>query len=212
MKTLEADLYPAVKAWLEALGFKAYPEVSFQYSSIDVVAISDCDVWGIEMKRCLTGSVIRQAATRQIACDRVYVAVGSKPRDISRPVDLGIGVLRVKDGQVEVLAEAKSQGRPVDTYLQILRTKCRHHTGEGVGGVPSMAGNGPAQECKRRVEAYLKGHPAAGWKELFENVPNHYAHAKSMQGALVRGLRLRDELKERRKRFREKAANKGKAT
>jgi hypothetical protein len=198
----EADLYPAVKAWLEGQRLKAYPEVPLQHRPIDVVGIGDAVTVGIEMKRHMSQKVIYQAATLSLSCDRSYVAVGSKPRSLEQARRLGIGVLRVAKGMVEVLLESAHQGTPTPHYRDQLRTKCARMTGEGVGGVPCLDGVGPAQDCKRRVEAYKKENPEAGWGEIWLKVPNHYASAKSMAGALTTSLKMRALFKERRRKRR----------
>jgi cysteine synthase len=45
-------------------------------------------------------------------------------------------------------------------------------------------GEGPAIECSRAVDQYRKAHPGASWLEIFENVPNHYSHHRSLAQAM----------------------------
>lgn len=209
MTLKEADLYPAVKKWLEGQGLNVYPEVPIMHRPVDVVGIGETVSIGVEMKRHLSRKVCYQASTLALCCDRSYVAIGSKPRSIERPKQMGVGVLRVVGDTVEVLLESAHTITPSEHYYKQLREKCSHMTGEGCGGVPCLDGVGPARDCRRRVDEYLKAHPGAKWKEIYENVPNHYASFHSMQGALTTKLQMRDFFKKLR---REQAAEKRKAS
>jgi len=54
----------------------------------------------------------------------------------------------------------------------------------GIAGKPTLKGEGPAQECYERVQKFKQAQPKATWKEVFENVGNHYANPRSMAGAM----------------------------
>lgn len=73
----EIEMYPAIKAYFEELGFKVRSEVR----DIDVVAQKEDLLIGIEMKVNLSISLLTQAALRQKTCDLVYLAV-PKPKRI----------------------------------------------------------------------------------------------------------------------------------
>ncbi|HCW73280.1 MAG TPA: hypothetical protein DHM90_05210 [Clostridiaceae bacterium] len=73
----ETDMYEALKKHFEDMGFKVRSEVR----DIDVVALKDDLLVGIEMKRGLTIELLVQAALRQKTCDLVYLAV-PRPRRI----------------------------------------------------------------------------------------------------------------------------------
>lgn len=192
----ESDLYAPVKKWLEGQGLKVYPEVPIWHAPTDVIAIGEAEIVGVELKTSMTHKLLHQAGVLSLACHRSYVAVPTKPKSLERPLNLGIGVLRVTGGVVEVLAEsAHKHGPPSDHYQQRIRATCAKMTGEGVGGVPCLEGVGPAQECKRLVDAYRAEHPKATWKELYEVIPNHYASHASMRNALTTGMALRAQWK-----------------
>jgi len=198
----EADLYKPVKEWLEGQGFKVYPEVPWSSRSIDVVGIKGEVVVGVEMKLSLTKSLIQQIITLGLACQRVYVALSTRPRDPSRVGRHGVGILRITRGRVEVLLKAKRSKVFYESWRNLLVSTCSRMTGDGVGGVPCLDGVGPAQDCKRRVDQYKKKHPQATWRELYEKVPNHYASHRSMANALTTGLELRAHWKKLRKKLR----------
>lgn len=195
----EADLYPAVKAWLEGQGLKVYPEVPLMHRPIDTIGIGEAENVGVEMKRHMNWKVCYQASTLALSCNRSYVAVGSKPRNIERCEKMGVGILRVVGGVVEVLLESAHTITVNPHYWELLREKCSRLTGDGCGGVPCLNGIGPAQDCRRRVDEYLKEHPDADWRELFQKVPNHYASFRSMQGALCTSLKRREYFKNLRR-------------
>ena len=198
----ETDLYPAVKAWLLAQGCtKVVPEVPICFSKIDAMGVSEADVFGVEMKLCLTDKLIHQANDLQLYANRSYAAIGSKPRrdSLERVRELGIGLLRVNGEVVEVLLNPSPKFKPNPFYIAQAREKVAHMSDAGGGGAPCLDGVGPARECKARVEDYLKEHPAAKWKEIYANVPNHYASAKNMAGALMTGIALRDHWKQIRR-------------
>lgn len=67
----EADLYPPLRAYLEALGYTVRAEVK----GCDVAAIKGDDLVVIELKRALNVSLLVQAVERQRATDSVYVAI-----------------------------------------------------------------------------------------------------------------------------------------
>ena len=200
----EADLYPAVKAWLLAQGCtKVVPEVPLNFSQVDVMGVTESLIYGVEMKRFLSWSLVRQGNALARFCDRAYIAVGSKPTKakLEDAAKYSFGVLRVVNGAVEVVSPPKL-GRdipPEHYWQQRVRDKVARMSDQGVGGVPCVDGVGPARECKRLVLAYKAEHPKATWEEIYRNVPNHYANAKSMCGALVYSMARRDQWKRDRK-------------
>ena len=104
----ETDLYPPVKAFLEARGFVAKGEVG----AADVVARRGDEVLIVELKTGFSLTLLQQAVARQAVTDTVYVAV---PRwkgkagwrafkgNVGLCKRLGVGVLsvRLEDGQVQ---------------------------------------------------------------------------------------------------------------
>jgi len=67
----ESDLYPPLRAHLEALGYTVRAEVK----GCDVAAIKDGELVVIELKRALNVSLLVQGVERQRATDSVYVAI-----------------------------------------------------------------------------------------------------------------------------------------
>jgi len=65
------DLYPALRAYLEAQGYTVRAEVR----DCDVCALKDGELILIELKRALNVSLLVQAVERQRATDSVYIAI-----------------------------------------------------------------------------------------------------------------------------------------
>ncbi|WP_137699842.1 DUF2161 domain-containing phosphodiesterase [Marimonas lutisalis] len=108
-KPTETDLYPPVKAYLEARGY----EVKGEVGAADVVALrGEEEPLIVELKTGFSLTLLQQAVARQAVSDTVYVAV---PRWSGKPgwrtfkgnmglcKRLGVGVLsvRVSDGHVQ---------------------------------------------------------------------------------------------------------------
>lgn len=189
----ESTMSLPLMTWLDGLRYTPYAEVPNYDTVIDIVAMEErgVDLIAIEMKTSLTRDVIRQSHIAQLISERSYCAVLSQPKSPSLAAcrDLGIGVLRVTDGTVEVLLEAKSQRAisPGAKRLVIENLRCRPPG--GVAGLPNLKGNGPAQRCAMRVLRYRDKNPSARWADIFNNVENHYVSMESMRGALTsRGL------------------------
>lgn len=75
----ETDMYDALKEHFEEQGFTVRSEVR----DIDVVAMKEGLLLGIEMKRGLTMELLVQGALRQKTCDLVYLAV-PRPKRVKK--------------------------------------------------------------------------------------------------------------------------------
>lgn len=185
----EAEMSPAVIAWLRGMGYSVYAEVPSPGGVADHVGVrwSDMSIVFVEMKCSLTWEVIRQAQYKQLLTPLVYAAVKSKPRQSSldKAANRGIGVWSNGSVILEPNCTTKfDHCYRADTLMGRLLEFCRKAPEGGVGGMPTVKGDGPAIRVASAVTAYLREHPGASWKEIYHNVPNHYAHAASMRGAL----------------------------
>lgn len=193
MKLIEAKMSVPVMSWLDAQGYVPYAEVPHYGSCVDIVAMreSSSELIAVEMKTGLTKAVIGQAYLTQLFADYSYCAVFSKPRKISleKCRDNGIGVLRVQGEIVELVIKAQKKTpwnvRSKQDFIERLRMRVPG----GIAGKPMLKGEGPAQECARRVLAWRKKNPGATWRDVYASVDNHYSSMESMRGALTsRGL------------------------
>lgn len=109
-KPFETELYPPIKAFLEAQGY----EVKSEIGAADVVACrADEDPVIVELKTGFALTLFHQAVARQAVTDHVYIAV---PRGagraahralkdntgLARRLGLGVITVRLSDGLVEV--------------------------------------------------------------------------------------------------------------
>lgn len=107
----ETDLYLPVKTYFEDRGFLVRSEVR----DIDVVAVKENLLVGIELKRGLTLELLTQGTLRQKTCDLVYLAVPKPKRVVKnknfmhllyllKRLELGLLYVDVEKGEaVEVL-------------------------------------------------------------------------------------------------------------
>lgn len=186
----ESDMTAPLLAWLEERGYVGYCEVPRYGASIDIVGWHRIDdsLIVVEMKRSLSQTVARQAMLLQPVTWQAYCAVLSKPRQTGLNLcrRYGLGVLRVHPA-TEVVSRLLSPCQrfaPGIPAANRLRERLKGLEPGGLAGVANLAGHGPAQECERAIESYRADHPSASWQEVYENVPNHYAHARSMQSAM----------------------------
>lgn len=193
MNLPELEMSLPVMAWLDGLGYVPYAEVPHYASCVDIVGMrkSDETLIGVEMKTGLTKQVIRQAYMTGLFADYSYCAVLSRPRLTSLSVckEWGVGVLRVENKGVAVLLESNNPHKPVEWNKRRIAENLHLRSPGGMAGKPILKGEGPAQECARRVKRYRAEHPKSTWAEIYEHVGNHYASMTSMRGALTsRGL------------------------
>lgn len=190
---------PIVSTWLEQRGLVVYSEVPApgSNSNIDLVGWNqDADkIVCVEMKLCLSRYVFCQAQRHWLITPQIYIAVASKPKaervEFCKKTKLGL--LRVTE-QVQVLLEP-TLGPYNHNYWRDKVIAClKVMTPGGIGGQPTLEGEGPAQLCYAAVQRYKKAHPKATWREIFSNVPNHYSSYRSMSGAMA-GVELREYLK-----------------
>jgi hypothetical protein len=93
-------------------------------------------------------------------------------------------MLRIVDSSVIVLLAPSSESFVVSWYTDKVHARLRKMSQGEDAGKPCLAGIGPAQDCKKAIDAYRVEHPNAAWQELYLQVPNHYVNAKSMYGAM----------------------------
>ena len=184
----ETDLSEPVCHWLRGQNLVPYCEVPVQGTCVDIVAIDADRIVAVELKLCLSWQVIRQAMLAQNFADQAWCAGPTTPRSLDVVRQHGIGVLRVRAGQIQVLL------RPSDPFLKAqrgrfagARERLRHLLAlmepGGIAGLPSPINDGPAQQVARLVAPLRRAEKT--WAEIFETVPNHYANARSLQGVML---------------------------
>ena len=105
----EADLYPPVKAYLQAQGYAVKGEVG----AADVVGLRGDDLVIVELKSAFSLALFHQGVARLALTDQVYLAVPEGGRikalranvKLARRAGLGVMTVRLRDGHVTVLAD-----------------------------------------------------------------------------------------------------------
>ena len=185
----EVKLSAPVMAWLRARGLRPYAECPNWDSPIDVVGVGDSLVVAVELKMCLSQEALRKALCNQVSANESWCGVASQPRatTLAKCKRWGVGVLRITGDTVTVLVDAVADMfKPMQARLDRTRGWAAEIGETGDGGLPNLAGEGPAQDCERRVDEYMVSQPKAQWAEVFANVPNHYANPRSMGSAMAK--------------------------
>ncbi len=177
MALRETDLYPPVKAFLEAQGY----EVKGEVGAVDVVACrGDEDPVLVELKTGFSLTLIYQGIARQSLSDWVYIAVpgpkGRATKDhlaLCRRLGLGLILVRTRDGFVEVLCDpgpyAPRKSKPRKTRL--LREFQRRVGDPNAGGSAAV----------KRVTAYRQDALRCA-TYLLANGPSKGAHVAKATG------------------------------
>ncbi len=181
----EYKLSDPVREYFENQGYKVYTEIPIAGACIDMVARKGDYLIAIELKMSLTKNLINTCYINRLFCNLTYAAVPTEPsiKNITLCERDSIGIIKVTD-KARIVLEAKNRLKPCYPEHDRLLEYCSGVPWDGVGGLPQLKGIGPAIECGKRVKEYLIDHPAAKWREIFDNVHNHYFNYKSMQSAL----------------------------
>jgi len=180
----ESKMSPILEEYFKSLGYTVYCEVPYYYSPVDMVAENNGILIAIEMKVCLTKKVIRQAYMSNSYTPWCYAAVKSMPnkKSLNAAKHFGIGVIRVSD-TVNIICDPIPFHAPFRRGKKMMDTLSAIEPG-GIGGMPCIKGVGPAQFVFDAVEEYRITHPKATWKELYNNIKNHYCSYSSMYNAM----------------------------
>ncbi|MEM1430533.1 MAG: DUF2161 family putative PD-(D/E)XK-type phosphodiesterase, partial [Pseudomonadota bacterium] len=168
----EADLYPPVKALLEAQGF----EVKGEVGPADVVGCRDGEaVVIVELKRGFSLTLFHQAIDRLRLTDAVYVAVpegrGRRWRAALKANAglcrrLGLGLILVHRGVAQVALDPGPYAPRKNKVKRgrLLREFARREGDPVAGGLPAAAGRVTAyRQDAERLRSYLAAHgPARG--------------------------------------------------
>lgn len=161
----EAELYAPVKAYLEARGYTVKAEVG----AADVMACRDGDgPLIVELKTALNLPLILQGVARQGMFDDVYLAVPQPAKWTYRYRDLtgllrrlGLGLLTVRDGQVEAhLDPGPYQPRKKTAKAgRMLREFDRRQGDPNIGGTTGITRMTAYRQDALRLAAALAGLP-----------------------------------------------------
>lgn len=182
----EAEMSPAVSAWIASQGFIVYTEVPCYSRPVDFVGVdwATSRIIIVETKVHLSHHVVYQTMLAQNITKLAYAAVSVRPRSLEKAKTYGIGVLLISGDRVEILLEPTRERPPSSDYTKNILDKCRVRTPGGIGGMPTVLGDGPAQRVFDAIQKYRAENPKAKWKDIYASIPNHYSGYRSMQGAM----------------------------
>lgn len=123
MPLRESDLFPPLKAWLEAGGYIVHAEVNH----CDIAARKGGDLVIVEMKRAINLDLLIQAVRRQTTHASVYVAVPRPPLEDRRWRDLIRLLKRLELGLLVV--DAESVIAPVELRFHPMESARRRDSG-----------------------------------------------------------------------------------
>lgn len=181
----ESALYLPVTQWLSSQG---YSKVFAEKWGHDVVAIreSDGQTICVELKTACTRRLFEQVISAGAYFDLAFGAVPTRPREsnLKNWRRIGLGLLIVSGEDVKVMLEPEA--RATQAVRKNIAAALTRWTPDPtrIGGVPCLAGNGDAQRVCRAVDEYKLIHPAATWKEIYRDVPNHYVNHNSMRNGM----------------------------
>jgi len=187
----EYQLCEIVKNWLIQNGWEVYCEVagSNSYRFTDMVATHDNKVIAIETKLSLTKNVIHQAYNNHLHCNSTLVAIATKPKQIGieECKKFGIGIITINP-KPQLILKPRHQWK---IYLPFMIMESNKNI---IGGKPNEKGNGVTYDVLDRIKEYVKSHPDATWREIYQNIDHHYSSQSSLSGAMLhwRRFRLRD--------------------
>lgn len=170
-KPKETDLYPPVKAYLQAQGYDVKGEVG----AVDVLALrGDDDPVIVELKTGFSLSLFHQAVARQSVSDDIYIcvprgagrqfakALGSN-QALCRRLRLGLMTVRMRDGYVEVHCDP-APFRPVKSPVRkgrLLREFQRRVGDPNAGGQTRVGLVTAYRQDALRCAGFLASHGAA---------------------------------------------------
>jgi len=164
----ETDLYPPVKALLEAQGYTVKGEIG----PADVVALRGDDPPVIvELKTAFSLSLIHQAIARQTITDAVYVAVPRKSgraawaatrnnKTLCRRLGLGLILVRIEDGHTEIVCDPAPcrPRRNTRRRTRLLREFARLEGDPNTGGSTRRSLVTAYRQDARKIAAHLAAH------------------------------------------------------
>jgi len=180
----ESRLYAPVRNWLLADGYVVHPEAWGH----DVVAYKGERIVVVELKMAFTRTLYFQLIRASLFANSVFAGIKSKPRKSSLEVcrNHEFGILNVGEGVAVELSPPDSGRHMIQSHHDdaLSALKAWVTPLDEVAGLPTLKGDGPAIRCAERIRKYLETRPMASWKEIFRDVPNHYAHHRSLRGAM----------------------------
>lgn len=188
----EKELFPPLKKHFKERGYAVYAEVPVHYRSVDFVAVKDREHIAVEMKMRFSDEVVRQAHTNKVSFHKTCIAYPVKKfvnfNELRESVydrsehcrDMGIGIIQVLPrGTIFWAMEPKHE----EPWRKFDFSEYEEHD-EDEAGLPYQKGVSAGYMELKAIMTYVREHPKANWREIFENVQNHYASHTSLAGSM----------------------------
>lgn len=195
---LESDLYAPIKKYFKEEGYTVFAEVACMGRGVDMVAVKGDEHIAIELKMSFNSDVCWQARQAILHFDKSFVAFPVKEARFFHQPDyfwkqretvqqmynnleaIGIGMLQVlPSGMVYTELEAKQQ----EPYRKL---DLQHYieSDDDLGGLPYQKGVSEGYHELESIKKYVREHPKANWREIFDNVSTHYSSHNSLSGSM----------------------------
>lgn len=195
----EKDLFPPLKKHFKDLGYMVYAEVPSNFRGVDFVAVKGNEQIAVEMKLTFNNIVYYQATTNHYHFGKSYIAFPRKELllidncneywKLSEKMRLiiewclisGIGILQIIPPHniiVEVL-----EGRYKKPY-EIYDFSQYKENDNDEAGLPYQKGVSAGYYELKLIKEYIRNNPDASWKEIYNNVQNHYSSPQSLSGSM----------------------------
>ena len=176
----EHDLALSVCNLLREWGYTVYSEIQGYGTPArhDIVGLkNDTELIVVELKMSLNDKVIRQAYSGQNFTSECYVAIPVSPRvsSIERCRKYGVGIIQVSGDNAKILTKPTCKMEGWIPAIKLIIDRLKRHEPSDDAGKPNEAGIGITHILVNKVKEYLTKHPKATWKEIWENIENHYS-------------------------------------
>lgn len=187
VKVTEAAICKAAVSVLKDNGWYMVCEVYGHGHNVDAAGLRGSEIIAVEAKLSFNQSLKLQLQENRRLADYVLAVVHKRVSKENRAwcMERGIGIWLV-DPNVAVINELEF-AQQEETFPSMIRTfveRINRWDATIEGGKPNLLGVGVAQDVQKRVDEYKLLNPKATWKEIFKNVPSHYANHKNMYSAL----------------------------
>lgn len=178
--------------WIEAQGYEVFNEVPHNGCWIDLVGRKQCnghsELIAVELKTSWSKDLFFQCH-RKADYIKTWGCTGSKPKSqtIEKFRRQGIGMLFIGKPTEEIISPDPSKF--LDCFAhnvsKLSGTLELMNPGRQAGAAPPTD-HGPARLVLAAALKYREKIPGAPFREMFEEIPNHYSSAGSMSGAIKR--------------------------
>jgi len=194
----EKDLFPTLKKHFKDKGYTVFAEVPCFYRGVDFVAAKGSEHIAVEMKLSFNYDVVRQAHGNITSFGTSYVAYPVKKPVLFHKEEVywklresirerydqcrkyGIGIIQVLPKGTIFIALDPVHKPP----YRVFDFSQYRESEDDEAGLPFQKGVSSGYMELKAIKEYVLKNPKATWKEIFNNVQNHYANQYSLAGSM----------------------------